>query len=74
MEFSVDLWPSKSQVGFNAGDGVVYHTVSSSFTPDVINIDETSNVGTTGRWAFQTNEATIDGLDTKSKFYVFNNE
>ncbi|XP_041472236.1 uncharacterized protein LOC121421557 [Lytechinus variegatus] len=39
-------------VGVNAGDGEVYHTVPSSFTPDVVNIEETSNIGVPGRYVF----------------------
>ena len=37
----------------NAGDGVNHFTIPGSSTPDIINIDETSNVGIPGMWMFQ---------------------
>ena len=48
-----------SQVGFNAGDGVNYFSVPDSRTPEIGNIKFTSNVGTTGRWIFRIDQATI---------------
>ena len=43
----------EAQVGFNAGDGIRYASVPGSQTPDIINIDTTSNVGTAGVWLFR---------------------
>ena len=40
--------------GINSGDGFNYITIPGSQTPDIINIDETSNVGIPGVWMFQT--------------------
>ena len=48
-----------AQVGFNAGDGVIYAAVPESRTADIIDIDTTSNIGIPGVWAFQVNEETI---------------
>ena len=57
------LWPDENsglvQVGFNAGDGVNFAVVPASRTPDIINIDTTSNVGIPGVWIFQVNEERI---------------
>ena len=43
----------EAQVGYDAGDGVNYHSIFVSGTPEVINITSTSNVGTGGVWAFR---------------------
>nr|XP_006816089.1 PREDICTED: uncharacterized protein LOC100367463 [Saccoglossus kowalevskii] len=48
-----------AQVGFNAGDGVTFFAVPSSFQPEVIDIEETTNVGVPGRYVFQLNGETI---------------
>ena len=53
------LGGTPAQVGFNAGDGVNFAIVPASRTPDIINIDTTSNVGIPGVWIFQVNEARI---------------
>ena len=53
------LGGTPAQVGFNAGDGVNFAKVPASRTPDIINIDTTSNVGIPGVWIFQVNEARI---------------
>ena len=47
------LGGTEAQVGFNAGDGVRYASVPGSQTPDIINIDTTSNVGIAGVWIFR---------------------
>ena len=44
---------TEAQVGFNAGDGVRFFSVPGSQTPDIINIDTTSNVGVAGVWVFR---------------------
>lgn len=43
----------EAQVGFNAGDGERYASVPGSQTPDILNIDTTSNVGIAGVWMFR---------------------
>ncbi|XP_063960929.1 uncharacterized protein LOC129268173 isoform X2 [Lytechinus pictus] len=40
-------------VGINAIDGEIYYTVPSSFTADVVNIEETSNIGVPGRYVYE---------------------
>ena len=49
-----------AQVGFNAGDGVVYYAVPWSRTPEIVGVGGLSNVGTTGRWIFRIDSAVID--------------
>ena len=45
--------------GINAGDGINSITVPGSLTPDIINIDQTSNVGNPGVWMFKVDEGTL---------------
>ena len=45
--------------GINVGDRVTHVTIPGSMTPEIINIDETSNVGTPGVWMFQVGEGTV---------------
>ena len=47
------LGGTEAQVGFNAGDGIRYASVPGSQTPDIINIDTTSNVAIAGVWIFR---------------------
>ena len=42
--------------GINAGDGVNSVVIPGSQTPEIINIDQTSNVGIPGVWMFQVGE------------------
>jgi len=48
--------------GINAGDGYTSVSIPGSGTPDIINIDETSNVGMPGVWMFQVGEGTVTVL------------
>lgn len=48
-------------VGINAGDGMRHEDVTGSNTNDVINIEETTNIGVPGIWAFQVNGAEVLG-------------
>ena len=41
-----------------AGDGVNYVTIFGSRTSNIVNIDETSNIGVPGVWIFKTGEGT----------------
>ena len=50
-----DLVELKLLSGINAGDGSRYVTVPQSLTPEIIYIDQTSNVGTPGIWMYQVN-------------------
>ena len=47
-----------AQVGFDAGDGIRHATIPGSRTDSIINITQTSNVGTPGVWIFR-----IDGQE-----------
>jgi len=47
------LGGTEALAGINAGDGVHSFTIPGSQTPDIINIDKTSNVGIPGVWMFQ---------------------
>ena len=49
-----------AQVGFNAGDGERFANITSSQTPDVVNVDSTTNVDTPGVWIFRVDEEEID--------------
>lgn len=53
------LGGEEAQVGFNAADGVRFSTVPGSRTPEIINIDTTSNVGRPGVWVFRVDTAEI---------------
>ncbi len=48
-----------AQVGFNAGDGVRFAVVPESQTAAIQNIDETTNVGVNGLWAFRVDREDI---------------
>ena len=53
------LGGNEAVAGINAGDGINFFTIPGSLTPDIINIDETSNVGMPGIWMFQVGEGTV---------------
>ncbi|CAF1153616.1 unnamed protein product [Adineta steineri] len=55
LQWSAGLWGGYPQVGFNAGDQVNFFTVENSFSADIINIAQESNVGLPGRFIFLTN-------------------
>ena len=59
------------QVGFNAGDGIVYFTVKASCTPDIVHVDEHSNVKIPGKFAFRidTSDISDGGCNTEGRFY-----
>ena len=52
------LGGTEAVAGINAGDGVNHFTIPGSSTPDIINIDRTSNVGRPGVWMFQVGNST----------------
>ena len=54
LEWSSGLWGGYPQVGFNAGDQVNYFTLDKSFSPDVIEIVNMSNIGVPGQYVFHT--------------------
>ena len=43
----------EAEIGYDAGDGVNYHSIYLSGTPEIINIASTSNVNRNGLWAFR---------------------
>ena len=47
------LGGNEALAGINAGDGVGFVTIPRSLTTRIINIDQTSNVGTPGIWIFR---------------------
>ena len=53
---SSGLGGTEALAGINAGDGVNSITIPGSITPEVINITQTSNVGTPGVWMFKVGE------------------
>ncbi|KAK2188587.1 hypothetical protein NP493_128g05111 [Ridgeia piscesae] len=56
---STGLGGVPAQVGFNAGDGIVYQSVPGSRTAAIVNIETTTNVGLPGRWVFRIDDSTV---------------
>ncbi|XP_071491471.1 protein mesh-like [Diadema antillarum] len=56
------LGGTPAQVGFNAGDGIKYYSVPGSRTNDIVDVEEASNVGVTGRYVFRTDSSEISGI------------
>ncbi|XP_066565247.1 sushi, nidogen and EGF-like domain-containing protein 1 [Amia ocellicauda] len=48
-----------AQAGFNAGDGRRYFNIPGSRTEDVVDVEETTNVGIPGRWVFRIDDAQV---------------
>ena len=44
---------TEAQVGYDAGDGVNFHSVNGSMTPSIIDIETTSNVNIPGMYIFR---------------------
>jgi len=66
------------QIGFNAGDGVNYHSVEGAQTDAVINLTLTSNVNVPGKWMFGVSSVEIrdvkcshDGECSRLMFRVY---
>ena len=52
-------WPTYAYgalAGINAGDSFNYATVFGSLTSNIVNIEETSNIGIPGIWIFKIGE------------------
>ena len=47
------LGGDEAVAGVSAGDGVNFITIPGSLTPNIINIDNTSNIGVPGVWMFK---------------------
>ncbi|KAM8927848.1 alpha-tectorin-like [Pelodytes ibericus] len=50
-----------AQAGFNSGDDTNYFNIPGSRTNDIVNIGQTSNVNTPGRWVFRVDKFTVPG-------------
>ncbi|MBN3286704.1 SNED1 protein, partial [Polyodon spathula] len=48
-----------AQAGFNAGDGKRYFNIPGSRTEDIVDVEETTNVGIPGRWVFRIDDALV---------------
>lgn len=48
-----------AQAGFNAGDRVNYHTIDGAGNDSVINLTQTSNMCSPGKWVFRVDSAQI---------------
>nr|XP_022323654.1 protein mesh-like [Crassostrea virginica] len=66
------LGGTPAQVGFNAGDGIVFYTVNASRTPDIVNVDEYSNVNIPGKFVFRIDASDISdgGCNTKGNLTI----
>lgn len=62
-----------SQAGFNAGDGKRYFNIPGSRTADVVNVEETTNVGYPGRWVFRIDDANVElgGCNNSGETWFF---
>ena len=67
----VKLMFSMIQVGFNAGDEIVYSTVKASRTPDSVSVYEYSNVKIPRKFPLRINTSDISdgGCNTEGRFY-----
>lgn len=46
-------------VGFNAGNGVASFTLPTSLTPSVLDVADSGNTGTRGKWVFQVHQSDV---------------
>ena len=63
----------EAEIGYDAGDGVNYHSIYLSGTPEIINITSTSNVNRSGVWAFRLDleeEAVVTCSDESEYMYM----
>lgn len=54
------LGGTAAQAGFNAGDGKRYFNIPGSRTADIVNVEDTTNVGYPGRWVFRIDHARVE--------------
>lgn len=52
--------PFLFQAGFNGGNLTNFFSLPGSRTPEIVNIQETTNVNVPGRWAFKVDGKEID--------------
>ncbi|XP_070567836.1 sushi domain-containing protein 2-like [Ptychodera flava] len=67
------LGGTPAHVGFNSGDGIVFKNVPGSRTAAIVNIEETSNINVTGRYAFRIDSAEIQdgGCNTQGSITIY---
>ncbi|RNA20488.1 sushi domain-containing 2-like [Brachionus plicatilis] len=54
FNYEILTWSKgNAQAGFNSGDGVNYVILPGSFTNDIVNIAQNSNVGIAGKWIYR---------------------
>ena len=64
MQWSIsDFDRLHAVAGISAGDGINFNTIPESQTAEIINVDETSNVGIPGVWMFQAGKSMLPVLD-----------
>jgi len=58
----IELTPDTvlAQVGFSAGDGVRYYSLSGSGTDEVLELNSTSNVERAGVWIFRVDGSSVE--------------
>lgn len=62
------------QAGFNGGNLTNFFSLPGSRTPEIVNIQETTNVNVPGRWAFKVDGKEIDpanGCTSRGKPLLF---
>ncbi|XP_062612220.1 uncharacterized protein LOC134274009 [Saccostrea cucullata] len=57
-------WSVSAQVGFNAGDGTNFYSVTGSRTDAVLNLPQMSNIGIPGEYVFRVDQNKISNADT----------
>ncbi|XP_048476565.1 alpha-tectorin-like [Rhincodon typus] len=55
------LGGTEAQAGFNSGGSTHFFSIPGSQTPDIVNIESTSNVQEPGRWVFRTDTFSVLG-------------
>ncbi|CAJ0961123.1 unnamed protein product, partial [Ranitomeya imitator] len=53
-----------SMAGLNSGYNTSYYVIPDSFSPSIVNISSTSNVGVPGRWVFKVDQLYIEQPNT----------
>ncbi|KAI0226846.1 Sushi, nidogen and EGF-like domain-containing protein 1, partial [Lamellibrachia satsuma] len=56
---STGLGGTPAQVGFNAGDGIVFASVPGSRQAAIVEVETTTNVGLPGRWVFRIDDVSV---------------
>ncbi|XP_061189929.1 protein mesh-like [Saccostrea echinata] len=66
------LGGTPAQAGFNAGDGKIYFAVNGSQTSDIININQKTNVGIPGKFAFRIDTSLVEtgGCNTDGRIII----